>query len=152
MVVCTTIFLSSCLTGEYQSTPRMIIQALYRNSIEGVRDTLLPGDTIQVGDTLRAPMALDGVYNTLVSFRVTADKTAFDYKLECDSASLQLLTPDSKPEEGTLSFAKDCYLYFTTLYYVPKQAGKYQISFVLASSAGEKFSPVSGYFTQVVVN
>jgi len=152
LVVFATIFLNSCLNGEYQSTPRMIASNLYRHSITGVHDTLYYGDTIQVGDTMFAPIALDGVYNSLVSFQVTGDKTAFEYKLLCDSASLPLLASDSKPEEGSLHFANDCYLFFTTLYYIPIQAGKYQFSFVLASSAGEKFSPVSGYFTQVVVN
>ena len=150
MVAFATIFLRSCLTGEYHSTPRMFIASLYRTTPAGVCDTLSRLDTIQVGDTMRAVMVLDGVYNTLVAFQVSADRTAFDYRLECDSVAGRLLAEGSQPEKGSLYFAKDCYQFFTTLYYVPLQAGKYDFTFTLSSTAGEKYSPVTGTLTQVV--
>lgn len=144
------LFLNSCLEGDYQSTPRISVYALYRTNPSGVKDTLRFGDTIQVGDTVLAPMLLEGMYNELVYFKVSADTSLFDYILVRDTTNAHLLASDSKPEEGYLHFVSGCYLYPAMLRYVAKKSGTYPIHVELGSTANEKYSPVKGYFNQTV--
>ena len=150
VVACAALFLNSCLEGDYQSTPRIIVFDLYRTTPAGVVDTLNYGDTIQIGDTILAPMLLDGVYNNLVYFKVSTDTSAFDYHFVPDTTYAHLLAEDSKPEEGYLHFVSDCYLYPATLRYVAKKSGTYPFNVELGSTANEKYSPVKGYFNQTV--
>ncbi len=149
-VACAALFFSSCLTGDYQSTPRITVYQLYRTNLAGVEDTLNYGDTIQIGDTVLAPMLLEGVYNNLVYFKVSADANAFDYDIVKDTLYQHLLAEDSKPEEGYLHFVSGCYLYPATLRYVAKKSGTYPINVEIGSTANEKYSPRSGSFNQPV--
>ena len=150
VVACAALFLTSCLKSDYQSTPQITVFGLHRTSEAGVQDTLHIGDTIQIGDTVRVMMWLNGVYNNLVYFRMTADASAFNYCIERDTVYAHLLAEDSKLEEGYLHFVPDCYLYQATLRYVAKKSGTYPIHVELGSTANEKYSPAKGYFTQTV--
>ena len=152
LVVCATVSLTSCLTSEYNSTPMIYTNGKYifRTTAAGVNDTILYGDTVQVADTLRAPLVLWGGYNNLVSFQATLDTSVFDYHLEYDTTCIPYLDEDSKPESGYLHFTNNCCQMPVTLWYVPKKSGDYTIHFTISSTAAEKFSPNTGYFQQPV--
>jgi hypothetical protein len=144
------ISLTSCLESKDQATP--VIQAGYitRVSAAGVCDTISFADTLHVADTLRVPLALWGVYNNLTTFQVSADTSAVAYQLLNDSSYLHLLDNSSAPEKGYLRFVTGCVLFETTLQYIPKKTGDYEVKFVLASDAGEKYSPLDAYFVMRV--
>ena len=150
VVACATLFLNSCLTSDYQSTPRISAYPLYRTSAEGVQDSLNYGDTIHVGDTIRTLMVLQGMFNELVYCRIKGDASAFDYCVEADSAYAHLLADDCRMNEVYLHFVAGCYMYPATFRYVAKKAGTYRFEIELGSTANEKYSPLSAYFVQEV--
>ena len=143
--------LNSCLFGDDQSTPVLTPTSyLYRTSIDGVRDSLRYGDTIQVGDTLYGHWVLYGVYNNLLSFTMQANATGLDYRVSVDSTYAHLISQESKPEEGKLYFVKDVYYCPVTLHFIAKEKGDYTVTLTLASSADEKYSPqVSSYIQSI---
>jgi len=152
LVAFAAVALTSCLIGEFNSTPMIYTNGkyIYRTTAAGVNDSILFNDTVQVGDTLRAPLILSGGYNNLVSFQATADTPVFDYHLEYDTAWNSYVAADSKPESGYLHFAEDCYQFPVTLWYVPKKAGDYSFYFEISSTAAEKYSPNTGSLRQPV--
>ena len=150
VVALAAISLTSCLESNNQATP--VIQAGYvtRVSATGVCDTVSFGDTLHIADTLRVPLALWGVYNNLTTFQVTADTSVVSYQLLNDSSYLHLLDKSSAPEKGYLRFVTGCVLFETNLQYIPKKTGDYEVHLILASDAGEKYSPMEGYFVMHV--
>ena len=143
--------LSSCLTGEDQSTPLIqVSKYVYRDTPAGVHDTILLTDTMHVGDTLRVPIMLYGNYNNLTEFSVKVDTAELDMRLLVDSSCLAILDPASKPEKAYLRFANDVYVFPAAMQYVPKKTGSLKISMTLASTAGEKYSPLNAWFMQEV--
>ena len=143
---------TSCLTSEEHSTPIIgFSRYLYRDTPAGVHDSLLYGDTINVGDTLRGNLLLYGGYNNLTEFTVKVDTADLDLQLLIDSGySVFLDTVASKPAQGYLRFAQDTYIFPTAMRFVPKKTGDLKISLTLASTAGERFSPVNAWFTMPV--
>lgn len=141
---------TSCLEGESHSTP--VIQAGFVTRVDtaGVCDTITFADTLHIGDTLRVPLVLYGALNNLTSFQVSADTSAVRYALLNDSVNLQFLDGSSAPEKGYLRFVANCSLFETTLRYEPKKTGDYEVHMVLASDAGEKYSPLEAYFKMIV--
>ena len=150
------ISLTSCLGGENESSPVIYVPGLkaYRTSAEGVKDTIRFTEQMysHVGDTIRVPMILDGGYNTLTSFTVTADTSAIGYKFICDSMVLNILQADSRPEEGYLHFQNDYQAVGVVFWYVSKKLGDYDIVFSLASTASQKYSPKQTTVKQKVVS
>ena len=144
------ISLQSCLMGEAQSTPTFYYSYIYRTNAQGARDSIFYGDTVHIGDTLRAPLLVSGVYNSLVSFSVEADQEALNYRLVVDSVYLSWLEADSKPENGYLHFTKDCYTFPCMLVYMPQKTGDYMVQFTVASTASKQYSPSHAQFTQPV--
>jgi len=143
--------LTSCLTGEEQSTPLIqVSKYVYRNTPAGVSDTILLTDTLGVGDTLRVPIMLYGNYNNLTEFTVKVDTAELDMRLLVDSSALAILDPASQPEKAYLRFANDVYVFPAAMYYVPKKTGSLKISMTLANTAGEKYSPLNAWFMQEV--
>ena len=142
--------LTSCLNGEQYSTPSIQASYLYRSTPAGVRDTIHYGDTVSVGDTLLGNLLLYGVYNNLTEFQVTADTSAVALELLTDSAYQPFLLADSDPKNGLLRFTMDVYIFPTALQYVVKKPGTHRISLTLASTAGEKYSPINAWFEQPV--
>lgn len=138
---------TSCLTGEAQSTPLIqVSKTVYRATLAGVHDTISLTDTIHVGDTLRVPLMLYGNYNNLTEFTVTVDAAELDMRLLVDSACLALLDTTSAPDKAYLRFVNDVYVFPTDMQYVPKKTGSLKISMTLASTAGEKYSPLGAWF------
>ena len=151
MVASAAFCFTSCLTSDYQSTPQILVSHIYRVHNGVAQDTLeYYKDTAYVGDTLWAPMMLNGVYNTLVSFRISADTSAFDYYLHCDSVYKQLIAEDSKLQEGYVHFVEGAYYCPVQFIFMPKKAGSFPVYMTLSSSANEKYSPKNAQFIQIV--
>ena len=147
VLVLTAVSLSSCLKSEDRATPLIKAGYITRVSAAGVCDTITFADTLHLYDTLQAPLLLYGVYNNLTTFRVSADTSVVSYRLVTYDSYQHLLDKGSAPEAGYLQFVSGCVLYETGLQYIPKKTGDYQVRLVLASDAGDKYSPAEGYFT-----
>jgi hypothetical protein len=155
------ITLNSCLDGMNETSPFVYVPGMcaYRTSATGVKDTIVFAQEMQtrVGDTLRVPMVLyanSGYtgFNTLTKFTVTSDTSAIDCKFVCDSALLEVIQADSRPEEGYLHF-EDNYIVLPVLFlYVSKKVGDYEILFSLASTASQKYSPNQTTVKQKIVS
>ena len=144
------ISLTSCLGGDYQSTPVIYAQYAYRTAADGKRDTIYIGDTIHVGDTLVAPMVLSGVYHPLTTFVVESDTAGLTYALRFDTAVAVAIASDSRPEEGYLHFNPDYVAVAVQYYCVAKKAGDYPVTFTLSSMASEPYTHREVPFTQAV--
>jgi hypothetical protein len=140
-VILVALSLSSCFGSDYQASPVIYVAKAYRTAIDGAKDTIRFGDTLNIGDTVRVPMVLSGVSHPLTSFSVSADNSAFIYALRYDSTGMEAIAEDSRPEEGYLHFKDNYVVIPVSFYYVPKKSGKYTIHFSLSSLAEQKYSP-----------
>ena len=148
--------LTSCLDGVNEASPWIYVPGnkAYRTSATGEKDSITFAQEMQihVGDTLLVPMVLLGEYDFITSFTATADTAAFDYNFVCDSSVLAILLPDSRINEGYLHFEAEYGLIPVCFRYVSKKLGGYDISFTLASTASEQFSPAQTTTRQNVVS
>ena len=139
--------LTACFDSDYQATPRIYAVDAFCTHVDGKRDTV-PFNTessvvVMLGDSVRVPLFVDGVYHTLTTFNVSGDTSALAYSLSCDSADMRMLMPDSKPEAGYLHFTETCSGMAVTLYYVAKVKGDFPLTFDLHSTASESYSHCS---------
>ena len=136
--------MTACFDADYQATPRIYATKAYCTHVDGKRDTVdfstYASCIVQLGDTVRVPLYVDGVYHPLTTFNVSGDVSALAYSLACDSASMRWLMPDSKPAEGYLHFADSCYGMPLSLHYIAKVKGDFPLTFSLNSLASKKYS------------
>ena len=120
---------------------------LYRTSADGVQDTITLNDSLQVGDTVRFPMVLNGYYDYITSFVATTDTSKVHVSMMWDDAYKSYLTEIADPDNGILAFKPDqVYAFVTTLVYVPMASGTYRIDLELNSSAPSPYSQWAGHF------
>ena len=120
---------------------------VYRTSAAGVKDTITLSDSLQVGDTVLFPMVLNGYYDYLNTFMVSADTTKVQVSLLWNEEDSACLAPSANPEQGLLVFnAGAIYACMTTLKYVPKASGVHRIDLALTSAARSPYSSWAGYF------
>ena len=144
------IVMDSCMP-EAQSTPMLYSSILYRTNGPLGRDTLHLTDSLCVGDSLLCPMTLMSQFNNyLTRITATAEQDAFSYWFSCDSDVMAILTEASKPEEGTLFFKEGYLAIPVTFCFVPKKSGTNRVTFVVANTAKEDFSPRTFYFDAIV--
>jgi hypothetical protein len=131
------------------STPELwAAKLMIRTAPDGWCDTIPATDTIQVGDTLRWNMHASGVFNTLQSFEATCDTSVFYLGLEVDSAYLDTLAEGTDLDRGKLVFLPaKIYDFPFWLRFIPRKTGTHKIQFVIASDAGEGYSPRSWEYT-----
>ena len=145
------ILLASC-EGKNVSTP--VVRAsstIIRTSAAGVQDTISYQDTLCVGDTLRMGIIASGNYNALTSFIAKADTNHVRVSLAWDEEYDQYLTANADPAHGVLKFVPEqVYAIQTTLKYIPRTVGTHTINMVVASDAGESYSPREYNFDIVV--
>ena len=135
--------MSSCLNDSAVSSPTIrFYSQMYRTSPEGVKDTLYLVDTVQIGDTLRLPVLLQGGFNILTSFQVSSDPLDHMVKLEVDSAVATIVDPKSDLEKGKLVFPQDRQILMcnVTVCFIPQRAGSQPINLTVANTAGDKYS------------
>ena len=134
------------------STPELYgASVLIRTTPEGVQDTLRPTDSLRIGDTLRLSMVLNGGFNPLKSFTVTADPEAISPALEADSAVLSVLTDGTNLEKGVMIFQPEKVVVCPVkLRFVPCKSGSHVIQFTVANDAGEGYSPRTYTYNPVV--
>ena len=114
----------------------------------GVMDTILYTDTLQVGDTVLMPMAIQGYYDYLTSFRAVADTNALKVSFLWDEEHNSYLTSTADPAHGYLVFAPEkVFSGVVTLCYTPQKAGSHTVELQIASSAPTGFSQGAGQFT-----
>ena len=125
------------------STPELYgASVLIRTTPAGVQDTLRVTDSLNVGDTLRLSIVLNGGFNPLKSFTVTADPEAVIPALEADSAVQSVLTDGTNLEKGVMIFQPEKVVVCPVkLRFVPRKSGTHLIQMVIANDAGEGFSP-----------
>ena len=138
---------TSCLDDAVMSPGFAIVTPLERTSQAGVKDTVLLSDTLLVGDTVRAGVVLNGYYDYLTSFIVSADESKVRCSLAWDEEDSMYLAEDANPEIGKLTFApQGVYACYTTLQYVPQDSGLHKIEMVLTSAAENPYTTASGHF------
>ena len=154
VVAITAVSLTSCLGGDLQCTPGIYCKYAFCTHVDGTRDTVLfqadASCVVKLGDTVKVPMYVDGVYHPLTVFQVSGDTSAVRYSFACDAASMRMLKPDSKLEEGYLHFADSCYGMSLSLYYIAKVKGDFPLTFSLSSLAAEPYAHNSLQVTQSV--
>ena len=140
--------LTSC-NDTARSTPDLwAAQLMIRTDPYGWCDTIPATDTIHVGDTLRWNMLVDGHFNTLQTFEVTADTTVFLLGIEVASADSIYLAAGTDLDHGKMVFdPQKVYACPIWLRFTPRKTGTHKIQFVIASDAGEGYSPRSWEYT-----
>lgn len=121
-----------------------------RTSITGVKDTISINDSVCIGDTVRMGVAVHGVYHHLDSVWVKADTSKVSVALLWNEEQMNLLTAGADPQHGSLIFASDTIFGIATvLVYIPKEAGKHEISINARSAAKKEYS---GYAAPHTIN
>ena len=135
-----------------QSTP--IIQSasvLYRATPDGVHDTISITDTLNVGDTLRLNLLLNGYFNCLRSFYVRSNASEVNVALELPAEADPCLATGTDLENAQVVFVEDkLYLCPATMRFIPLKSGKPHLELVLASDADEPYSPRTYTYEPVV--
>ena len=150
-LVLVTFFEVSCNLDTVVSPSVQSSSVLFRTSAEGVNDTITFSDSLQVGDTVRLPMVLNGYYDYLTGFAASTDTTKMHVSFAWDEAFRECLTPSADPDHGILIFEPEkVYACVVTLQYVPLQSGTHRIDLVLKSSAQETYSQWIGHFNAAV--
>lgn len=112
-----------------------------------ISDTISLADSVQVGDTLRFPLVINGYYDYITSFIVTADTSKVTVSFTWDEELDDFLAPGADPEHGNLTFeANKVYAALTTLVYVPQVPGTHEIDLLLTSAAKQPYSEWQGHF------
>ena len=150
-LVLVTFFAVSCDLDTVVSPSVQSSSVLFRTSAEGVNDTITFSDSLQVGDTVRLPMVLNGYYDYLTGFAASTDTTKMQVSFVWDEAFRTCLTSSADPDHGILIFEPEkVYACVVTLQYVPLQSGTHRIDLVLKSSAQETYSQWIGHFNAAV--
>lgn len=122
-------------------SPRIdVSRQLVRTNLSGVCDTIMLDDSLNIGDTVRMGLLLNGYYDPLVSFVASADESKVHLSLNWPD-TLGGITAESDPAHAKLIFIPDSVsACLTTLSYVPVEAGSHQINLTLTSSAKAPYS------------
>jgi hypothetical protein len=112
-----------------------------------VCDTITLNDSLQVGDTVRFPMVLNGYYDYITSFVCSADTSKVHVSLMWDEEYNSFLSADADPAGGILAFNPgSVYRFVTTLVYVPVASGTHRIDMELNSAAKAPYSQWAAHF------
>ena len=142
--------MASCIGTAVSSPSIQAASKMVRTSAAGVRDTINLTDSLNVGDTVRLSMIVQGYYHYLTSFSATSDTTML-VGLAWNQADSAALAPGSDPEHGKVIFTPNsAYVFLTSLRFTPRYSGKHRIDMNVASSAGEPYSPQLYHYDVVV--
>ncbi len=150
-----TVLAVSCDLKTVMSPGVQFSSVLYRTSsvtdstgqVVLVNDTITLSDSLNVGDTVRLPMILNGYYDYITSFAVSTDTSKVHLSLMWGDEYNSYLTTAADPEHGILAFKPDAvYAFLTTLVYVPQVSGTYRIDMELNSAAQAPYSQWTGHF------
>ena len=121
------------------------VDTLGRDTI--ISDTISLSDSLQVGDTLRFPLIINGYYDYLTSFIASADTSKVAVSFTWDEELSDFLSPAADPEHANLTFEPaKVYACLTTLVYVPKAPGSHRIDLLLTSAAKPPYAEWQGHF------
>jgi len=142
--------LMSCDGTAISSPSIQAASKMVRTSAAGVRDTINLTDSLNVGDTVRLSLIVQGYYHYLTSFSATSDTTML-VGLAWNQADSAALAPGSDPEHGKVIFTPNsAYVFLTNLRFTPRYSGTHRIDMIVASSAGEPYSPQLYHYDVVV--
>ena len=147
------LFLTAC-NDMAVSTPELWpARLMIRTAPDGWCDTIPITDTIHVGDTLRWNLMVDGRFNTLQTFDVTADTSVFLFRLEVDGVDSVALAPGTDLEHGKMVFqTAKIYACPVWLRFSPRKTGTHKIQMTIASDAGQNYSPRSWEYTTTIAD
>ena len=136
------------------STPELwYAKLMIRNTPAGTCDTIPYTDTIHVGDSLRWNLLVDGRYNTLQRFEATCDTSVFLLSVEIASVDSIPLAAGTDLEHGKIVFASQkVYACPIWLHFSPRKTGTHKIQMVIASDAGQGYSPRSWEYTSTITD
>lgn len=141
--VCTFV---SCEGKSVMSPGIKVSSVVVRTSIEGLCDTIDIRDSVNVGDTLRMTMVVNGYFDYLKSIVAQSDTDKVKVALPWNEAQMGVLTDDADPEHGKLTFKPDSVvLCVAVMRYVPRKSGAQNVDIVVRSNAEENYS--SGQWT-----
>ena len=146
-VIFVTLAVVSCNTKSTFTPGLRVLPVLHRTSAEGVRDSISIKDSLNIGDTVRMTMIVDGYFDYLQSVIARSDAEKVKVSLDWNDEQMDMLSPDADLEHGKLLFVPmtvpAC---VTVLTYIPLVAGGHTISIDITSSAQAPYSSNSWSF------
>lgn len=146
-LVVLTLAFASCDTRSTFTPGFQTSEMLIRTSMDGVKDTILLTDTLNLGDTVRMGMICEGYYDYLKTIVVSGDTANVHTALAWPDSLSFVLAEDADPAHGRLSFLPDkAYAIYTTLTYIPVATGMHRVDIKVVSNAPDPYSQSNGFF------
>ena len=150
-VLLTAISIISCNSKSVHTPGVRVSNLVQRTTVEGVRDTILITDSVNIGDTLRLGMIVDAYFDYLKSVIAKSDEDKALVSLSWNEEQMDVIASDADLEHGKLVFVPmkvpAC---VTILQYIPLTAGTQSIHINVTSTAAEPYSYSSWYFNVAV--
>ena len=131
----------SCESNSVISPGIVVYPQVVRISAEGVSDTITVTDSVNVGDTLRLTMHVNGYYDYLKSIVATSDVEKVKVSLPWNEEQTGVLAEDADPENGKLVFKPDSVtVCVAVLRYIPLKSGAQSVHIAVRSNARENYN------------
>ena len=137
----------SCEMKSVMSPSIQQASEIIRTDTNGVCDTILLTDSLHVGDTVQFGLLLNGYYDYLRTFTVSADEANVAVSLIWNDEFKEALSQESDPGHGKLIFVPEkVYGCYTALQYIPLHSGTFRIDMTLVSAAEAPYTSQQLYF------
>jgi len=141
----------SCNTKSTFTPGLRVLSVLQRTTAEGVQDSISLADSLNIGDTVRMTMIVDGYFDYLLSVVAKADTGKVKVSLEWNDEQMDMLSPEADLQHGKLIFLPSkvpaC---VTVLTYIPVESGTHPINIDVTSFAEAPYSSSSWSFNVAV--